>query len=439
MGVWPMPGARPMQSIPKMFRRLCSHTEASIATTFALALIPIVTAVGAAIDYSRASSAQAYLQSALDSALIAGAKDATSNWAQIAQNVFTGNLATKNLSASTPTFTSETDSNYTGSVTASVPTSVLGLIKINSLTIGAKGTAKMAEGDNSCILTLDHGQPSSHVSLTLNGAPIVNLSGCSIRTNTSMDCNGHDGNSTKSYAGGTATGCTGPKSNATLVPDIYAPLASNITKNCGPSRPGVNWTPGTLPTGSAFITVDKGDYVEYHVCGDLTVSGSGYLTGNPPPGGKDAVVVIENGTLTVANNADVNTVKTTIVLTGNNSYSSEIKFPNGAGKLGTLTMSASTGSSNPWQGVAIYQDPALTYQVDNSWGSGAEFNADGLAYLGNSNVVTYGNMASSNSRCTKFVMNTLTTNGHVDLNFTQADCVAMGLKQWGGITVHLTK
>jgi hypothetical protein len=102
-------------------------------------------------------------------------------------------------------------------------------------------------------------------------------------------------------------------------------------------------------------------------------------------------------------------------------------------------MSASTGSTNPWQGVAIYQDPALTHDVDNSWGSGAEFNADGLAYLGNSNVVTYGNMASTNSRCTKFVMNSLTTNGHVDLNFTQADCAAMGLKQWGGITVHLTQ
>jgi hypothetical protein len=428
-----------MLSTLKLLRRFCSRTDASIATTFALALIPIMTAVGAAVDYSRANSAKAYLQSALDTALIAGAKDASSNWMQVAQNVFSGNLATKNLSAPTPTFTSESDSTYTGSVTTSVPTSVLGIIRINSLTIGARGKAKMAEADNSCILTLDHGQPSSHISLTLNGAPIVNLSGCSIRTNTSMDCNGHDGTSTKSYAGGVATGCTGPKSNASLVPDIYAGLASNITKSCGTSRPGVNWTPGTLPTGSGFITVNKTGYTEYHVCGDLTVSGSGYLTGNPPAGGQDAVVVIENGSLTVANDADVNTVRTTIVMTGDNTHSATINFPNGASKLGTLTMSASTGSTNPWQGVAIYQDPALTHDVDNSWGSGAEFNADGLAYLGNSNVVTYGNMASSNSRCTKFVMNSLTTNGHVDLNFTQADCAAMGLKQWGGITVHLTQ
>jgi Flp pilus assembly protein TadG len=429
-----------MLSMLRRFRQFCRSREASIATTFALALIPIMTSVGAAIDYSRANSAKTYLQSALDSALIAGAKDASSNWTQVALNVFTGNLASKNISASTPTFTSESDSTYTGSVTASVPTSVLGLIHINTLTIGAQGKAKMAEADNSCILALDHGQPSSHMSLTLNGAPIVNLSGCSIRTNTSMNCNGHDGNSTKSFAGGLATGCTGPKSNAALVPDTYAPLATNINKSCGASRPGVTWTagnPGTLPTVSGFITVDKGTYTEYHVCGDLKLSGNGYLTGSSPS--TDMVVVIENGDLIVDDDASINTARTAIVMTGNNANSARVKFPNGAGKLGTLTLSPPTGSTNPWQAVALYLDPGITNNVDNTWGSGAQFNADGLVYLGNSNVVTDGNTSSTNSKCTKFVMNSFTTNGHVDLTFTQSDCAAIGLKQWGGITVHLTQ
>jgi Flp pilus assembly protein TadG len=440
LGRYSVPGTTEsgtMLRVPKFVRKFYGDKNGSIATTFAVMLIPILTGVGAAIDYSRANAVKVQLQGALDSALIAGAKDGTSSWMQVAQNVFAGNLASKNIAASTPTFTSETDSSYAGSVTASVATSVLSIIRIRTLTVGASGKAKMVEADNSCILVLDHGQPTSHNALALNGAPMVNLSGCSIRSNTSMDCNGHDGSSTKSYAAGTATGCAGPKSNAPLVPDVYASLSPGIGKSCGTSRPGVNWTPGTLPTGSGFITVDRGAYTEYHVCGDLTVAGSGYLTGNPPS--KDVVVIIENGNLTVANAADVNTVKTTIVMTGDNNYSSKINFPNGSGKLGTLTLSASTGSTNPWQGVAIYLDPTLTKDVDNSWGSGAEFNAEGLVYLGNSNVVTNGNMSSSNSKCTKFVMNSLTTNGHVDLNFTQADCAAIGMKQWGGITVHLTQ
>ena len=151
--------------------------------------------------------------------------------------------------------------------------------------------------------------------------------------------------------------------------------------------------------------------------------------------------MIENGSLNVANNASINTVKTAIVMTGDNSAASSINFPNGNGKSASLSLSPPTDLANPWQGVALYQDPKLTNNVNNTWGPGANFNADGLVYLGNSNVVTDGDTASSNAKCTKFVMNQFTTNGHVDLNFTQSasTCAAIGLKQWGGSIVHLTR
>ena len=419
------------------FRRLCSDQRGSIAVIFSLALIPIMTGVGAAIDYSRANSAKVFLQSTLDSALIAGAKDGSSNWTQVALNVFSGNLASKNISAGTPTFTSDSESIYSGNVTASVPTTVLGVIRINQINVAVHGSAKMAEADDSCILALDEGQPKSHVSLSLNGAPIVNLSGCSIRSNTSMACNGNDGNLTKSYAHGAAAACGHPKSNAALVPDIYSSLASNITPSCGTSRVGASWTPGSLPTGPGFITVNRGSYTEYHVCGDLTLSGTGYLTGTAPT--QDTVIIIENGSLNIADKAQINTLKTSIVMTGDNNYAAKVNFPNGAGKLASLSLSPPTDPANPWQAVALYVDPKLTKDVDNAWGPGAEFNADGLVYLGKSNVVTDGNTASNNSKCTKFVTKSFTTNGRVDLNFSQTNCTAIGLKQWGGITVHLIR
>jgi hypothetical protein len=74
-------------------------------------------------------------------------------------------------------------------------------------------------------------------------------------------------------------------------------------------------------------------------------------------------------------------------------------------------------------------------------GPDPSFSADGLVYLGNSNVVTDGNTASSNAKCSKFVMNQFTTNGHVNLDFNQtvASCKAIGLKQWGGVVVYLMK
>jgi len=55
--------------------------------------------------------------------------------------------------------------------------------------------------------------------------------------------------------------------------------------------------------------------------------------------------------------------------------------------------------------------------------------------------VTDGNTSSSNSKCSKFVMNSFTTNGSVNLDFDQSvlSCAQIGLKQWAGIIVRLIK
>jgi hypothetical protein len=434
------------RTVKSLFQQLRAPLQAfraaeggNIAVIFAITLLPVMTGVGAAIDYSRANATKEAVQAALDTALLAGAKDGSSTWKTIAANVFSSNLAAKPYSVPNPAF-SKDDSNsfYTGSVTASVPTTMLGVIGISSMSVAASGRATAAEGDNSCILTLDKGQAKSHVSLSLNGAPVVNLSGCSIRSNTSVDCNGHDGSLTKAYASGSAAGCSKPQPSSPSVPDTFTGLATNITSLCGTDRFGAIWTPGAIPTGAGTKPpVVKTGYTEYHICGDLTVSGSGFLTGSAPT--TDYVIVIENGNLIVADNAVISTARTAIVLTGNNSWPAKIKFPNGAGKLGTLSLSPPTTAGNPWQAVALYLDPKLTSDVNNTWGPGAEFNADGLVYLGNSNVVTDGNTASANSKCSKFVMNSFTTNGHVELNFAQQNCAAIGLKQWAGILVHLVQ
>jgi hypothetical protein len=252
-----------------------------------------------------------------------------------------------------------------------------------------------------------------------------------------MNCNGHDGDITKAISYGTASGCGHPQPYTPPVPDIYAKLATNITKTCGVLRPGVIWTGGTLPGKVAQDTYD-----EIHVCGDLTLKGD--LTGTTDyltDGTRDTVIIVENGNLIIPKDADVGAKRTVIILTGNNTYPSKIVFPQGNGQPATLTLSAPTNSANPWQGVAFFQDPSLNKDIDNKWGPGANFNADGLVYLGNSNVVTDGNTSSSNAKCSKFVMNTFTTNGSVALNFDQsiAACAAIGLKQWDGVFVHLIK
>lgn len=409
----------------------------NVAVIFGIASIPITIGIGAAIDYSRAGVVKVSIQDALDSALLAGAKDGGSNWNSLAADVFNGILSTKSISYTAPSFSKSGEYFYVGSVSSSVPTAVLGVVGINTVPVTANSKATAAEADNSCILTLDQGQSKTHVSLTLNGAPVINLSGCSIRSNTSLDCNGHDGNLAKSYASGSAIGCGKPSSNAMVVPDTFAPMAANITKECGTTKTGVTWTPGVIPSGAALKTVSKSGYTEYHVCGNLTLSGTGDLFGSAP--GTDSVIIIENGSLQIGDNAAINAVRTAFVMTGDNNSPATIDFPTGNGKTGTFSVSPPINVGNPWQSVSVFLDPALTKTVDNKWGPGAAFNADGLVYLGNSNVVTDGNTSSANSKCTKFVMNSFRTNGSVRLDFAQQNCTAIGLKQWDGVIVHLVQ
>lgn len=420
-------------------RRFRRDDRGSVAVIFAIALVPILLGVGAAIDFSRASSFRNTLQAALDNALLGGAKDGSTSWAQIASNIFNSNAQNGYSNTMSASFSQSSSTVYSGNASGSVPTTFLGIFHVATIPVSVKATAVVSGPDNSCILTLDHGQPSSHVSLLLNGAPVVNLSGCSIRSNTAMDCNGHDGNNTAAIAGGAAADCTHPYSNQPTVPDVYAPLASNITAQCGSSRPGVTWTAGTVPGGSGVIKLTVGNYTEYHICGDLSLTGSGYLTQSNPT--SDTVIVVENGSINVASGANISTARTALVLTGSNSYASQINFPTGNGQSATLSLSAPTDVANPWQGVGLYEDPKLTYKVDNKWGPGATLNVDGLAYLGNSNVTTDGNTGSNNSQCSKFVFNSFTTNGSVDLQLQQQTnaCAAIGLKQWNGIVVHLTQ
>jgi Flp pilus assembly protein TadG len=66
-------------------RRFVGANEGNIAVIFAIALVPLISFVGAAIDYSRANAARSSMQAALDSTALMIAKDLTSNIITTAQ------------------------------------------------------------------------------------------------------------------------------------------------------------------------------------------------------------------------------------------------------------------------------------------------------------------------------------------------------------------
>jgi hypothetical protein len=425
-----------------LLARFFRDRKGGVAPLLALSIVPLIGAVGASIDYSRASATRAGLQASLDSALLYVAKGDGTNWQQTATTAYNAMVAAKNeASLGTPSFSVDADGNYVGEAGANVPTRIASLLGISTIHVSATSTVKPGgDADNSCILTLDKGSALSNVSMLFGGAPNIQLGGCSTRSNTSINCNGHTGGANVSIAAGSASGCSNPKSYSKPLPDIYAPMAANITnKQCGALNGGVTWTlPNPVPSGLRKVTGNT--YTEYHVCGTLTLSGTGSLFGSTPA--SDTVIIIENGGLKLNSGASISTVRTAIILTGTSTTTSVIDFPNGNGQSATLALSPPIAADNPWKGISLYQDPVMTTNVDNGWGPGATFNADGIVYMPNSDVELQGVAASGNTyKCSKFVTKSFTTKGSVNLNFSQvkAGCEIISMKQWADIPIHLVR
>jgi len=413
--------------------------RASVAGIFGIAIVPIMLMAATALDYSRGLAAAARVQTALDAAVLSAMSQAAGSRAAAASNVFLANLNLGNGNTIvTQNFVEAASGDVTGSAKVSIPTSMMSaVVPYMSLTrfSGAEQTtittdAPSTTGENSCILTLGEQLTVSSDVMTFNGSPNVNLAGCSLRSNKSMDCNGHS-TGASTYAVGSIVGCSYPHSGQPLVPDIYSSLSSNITRMCGANAGGYTWTAnGNLPVAVAnrIIQVSQSGYSEIHVCGDLTLSGtsSTTLTGSAPA--SDTVVVVENGGIIMGAGANVVANRVTFVLAGG-SGSPIVSWPNGnGGNAASLSLSASTGTSNPWRGMGIYENPSLNF--DMTWGSGTKFSIDGILYFPRASFTVSGQVASGPSGCSKIVVGQFTLNGSVDMKQSDAACAAMQVSQY---------
>jgi Flp pilus assembly protein TadG len=134
----------------------------NVAITFAIAILPVAGAVGAAVDYSHANSVKAALQSALDSTALMLSKNAAT--------VSSGALQTEALGYFTALFTkpeaknisiaaaysASGGSNVVVNGSVSVPTAFMGMMGINSITVNGSSTVKWGSAKLRVALVLDN-------------------------------------------------------------------------------------------------------------------------------------------------------------------------------------------------------------------------------------------------------------------------------------------
>jgi Flp pilus assembly protein TadG len=167
-------------------RNFAAARDGNIALIFGLAALPLMTAAGAAVDFSRSGATKAAMQTALDSAALNLVQDAGTlpgaNLAPRATALFTAMFnkpEAQNVQV-TAQFDPETVT-LTLNGSAVLPTTFMGIVGVKSMQIAALSKAREA-AKSACVIALDNFAPGA---FKVNGGGTVSVPNCGIHVNSS--------------------------------------------------------------------------------------------------------------------------------------------------------------------------------------------------------------------------------------------------------------
>lgn len=129
-------------------RSFLKDRRGAVAIMFALGMIPIFAIVGGAIDFWRAENVKNRLQTALDAALLAAASAGTltdDERVDYAKQVFTANYPATELGVPAEPNIVVNSGTVTGSVTADLPSAIIGIIGIDTFSLDATAVVNLPQ------------------------------------------------------------------------------------------------------------------------------------------------------------------------------------------------------------------------------------------------------------------------------------------------------
>lgn len=283
--------------------------------------------------------------------------------------------------------------------------------------IEATAVAKQVSGPRDyCVVALaGSGDPEA---IRTNGAPKADLSGCSVMSNSSARCNGHDLKAEVGDAVGVNNGC-GKTQNSSVkkLEDPYASLVANVaTPPCADGYPVApkKKKDQSLPPSNQLADQDQ---LKEPFCGDVQLIAPLIIS-------RDAVMVIRGGVLDLAG-LDVKTRDgaglTIVFLPGPSNREHGI--------IGDGVLDFAAPKTGPWAGVAIYQSPAIQRQEISYAGNSPTWNITGLVYMPKASMTFSGavNKASDGKSCFVLVVDSLLINGTGSI-LSSGECASAGLK-----------
>ena len=337
--------------------------DGNIAVIFALALIPLVGAIGAGVDYSRASSAKAQLQAAVDSSALFAAKGSytsDSERANAAVNAFNANYQTRFGSAS-PTV-KIADNTITVTAEGSVSTNILGAVGIQQIPINVTSVASIGGGTTACVLALQ----TSNDAIFVHGSAGLNAN-CGLYSN-SKSSNGidFDGDSVTAASSICVAGNYVKDSQAkiTPTPKTHCPVMSDPLASLPvPTNASAGCTyNGYKVDGSTTKTLNPGVY-----CGGIDIGSSAKVTFSP------GNYIIRDGRFKIGSSAQVNGDGVFFYLTGSDAF-----LDQGSSSIMTFTAPA----SGTYKGIVFFQSRTANTS-NNRFGGSSNDKIQGAVYFPN--------------------------------------------------------
>jgi hypothetical protein len=346
-------------------RRFQANQEGSVKPLFVLSLVPVLSLVGAAVDYTRVANLRNSLQLSLDGALLAGAKDGSIDWSNVALNYFNANV-------------------HAGDGTQ------------------GSATVKPSSGNYYCVMALN---PTAQAALQLTGNASITIKApkCVLQVNSkNLSAVTMNGNTTiqsveNCFVGGlqkvgNATIQPGPDAQCKAIPDPFASYPRPVVGQC-------DFTNFKL-AGNKTMTLQPGVY-----CGGMSFNGPVNVTFAP------GLYVIKDGVITETGGSFTGN-GVTFFLTGTGA---SVQMSGQANWH--LVAPASGGAGMP--GFAIFLDPngpSGLPAASSLLAGQAELYFEGIVYLPGQAVSVTGNAQEvAPSPYTSYIGDTLSFVGNAEL------------------------
>ena len=405
-----------------MLTRFLKDCRGGADPMLALLALPLMGAVGAAVDFSRANATRTAMQGALDSTALSLLRQAASG-ADVsgqAQQTFGALFAHPEvLNVSVNAVSSSGGASEDVSLTASgaVMTTFLGVLGYSTLNITAQSTANSTNDTSGCVLALDS---TISGAVSASGSSSVSLKDCSLYSNSNSASSLTAGGSTTLSASliGVVGGVSLSGSNVTTTKGIRTGIPQLADPYIDVAFPSYSGCTQSNFTAKTTITIGPGVY-----CNGISVNADATLTLNP------GIYYIDRGSFAVNGGGTVTGTGVTLVFTS----STGTNWPT-ATINGNAVVSLTPPLSGPTTGIVIFGDRRLPTGTAFKLNGGSDQSLSGAIYVP-TGAINYSGGASTSMSCTQIIGDTInfTGNSNVAIN-----CSSYKTRPFGLVLVRLT-